>query len=191
MKKKKKNVYRKDGQAVAMTGLTVASPLVTLHITAYTECLATARLGALEGLLARVRVAVDAQTAGTAKGLVAGLADVAVLACWELMARRRVEIVVVLPRDGAQGRASDRDADVGRRERLGQWLLVRKARWGRLGLRLGRRRRARRRGWREVAASTGSMRVCRGSLRKSVMALHVRLQRRRGLVVVSCRRRGV
>jgi hypothetical protein len=80
-----------------ITGSSMTSPLVTLHVAAYTECLATTRLGALEGLLTSVRVAMDAQTAWAAESLVAGLADVPVLACWELVPRRRVEIVMVLP----------------------------------------------------------------------------------------------
>ncbi len=37
----------------------VAPALVSLHVAPYTECLATARVGALEWLLPRVRVAVD------------------------------------------------------------------------------------------------------------------------------------
>lgn len=77
----------------------VATPLVTLHVAANAECLAAARLRALERLLASVRVAVDAETARAAEGLVAGLADVTVLALGEEVTRSRVEIVVVLPRD--------------------------------------------------------------------------------------------
>jgi len=58
----------------------VAATFVTFHIAAYTEGLATSRKGALEGLFACMRVAVDAQRAGTRKGLVACWADVPVLA---------------------------------------------------------------------------------------------------------------
>lgn len=42
----------------------VASPLVALHVAAYAEGLAAAGMWALEGLLARVGVAVDTQRAG-------------------------------------------------------------------------------------------------------------------------------
>jgi len=61
----------------------VAAPLVTLHVAAYAEGLAAAGLGALEGLLSRVGVAVNAETARTAESLVAGLADVPILALRE------------------------------------------------------------------------------------------------------------
>lgn len=74
---------------------------MALHVTSYAKGLATAGLGALERLLASVRVAVDAETARPAESLVAGLADVAILALWEQVARGRVEVVVVLPRDGS------------------------------------------------------------------------------------------
>jgi len=61
----------------------VASALVALHVAADTKSLATPGVRALEGLLAGVRVAVDPQRAGPGEGLVAGLADVPVLALRE------------------------------------------------------------------------------------------------------------
>lgn len=60
----------------------VATPLVPLHVAADTESLSTPGVRALEWLLARVRVAMDSKTAGSAESLVAGLADVAVLTLW-------------------------------------------------------------------------------------------------------------
>lgn len=75
----------------------VAAPLVALHVTPHAEGLAATGLGALEGLLASVGVAVDAQAAGSAEGLVASLADVPVLALGKELARCRVQVVVVLP----------------------------------------------------------------------------------------------
>ena len=73
---------------------------MAFHVAAYAKGLATAGLGALERLLASVRVAVNAETARPAESLVAGLADVAILTLREKVARDRVEVVVVLPRDG-------------------------------------------------------------------------------------------
>jgi hypothetical protein len=82
----------------------VAAPLVALHVAANTEGLAAPGVRALEGLLAGVRVAVDSQAARTAECLVAGLADVAVLALRVRRAVGRVEVVVVLPRVGTSDR---------------------------------------------------------------------------------------
>jgi hypothetical protein len=97
-------------------------------------------------------VAVNAKAAWAAEGLVAGLADVAVLALGEGASMRRVHVVmVVLPRVGAWG--SHRDGKR-RRKRLGQWSLVVKS--GYLGLWLG-------------------LGVCR-----SVISAHGRLARIRG-----------
>lgn len=50
--------------AVAAAIIVVAAALVPLHVAADAEGLAAAGEGALEGLLARVRVAVDPQRAG-------------------------------------------------------------------------------------------------------------------------------
>lgn len=74
----------------------MASPLVALHVTPDAESLAAASLRALEGLLTSVRVAMDAEAAGTAEGLVTGLADVAVLALG-VEAGRGLQIMVMLP----------------------------------------------------------------------------------------------
>ena len=79
----------------------VASPLVTLHVAAHAKGLAAPGVRALEGLLARVRVAVDPERAGPRKGLVARLADVAVLGLGKRRRRRGGDVVVVLPGVGA------------------------------------------------------------------------------------------
>jgi hypothetical protein len=50
-----------------------------LHVAPNAEGLAATGVRALEGLLSRVRVAVDTQARGAREGFVAGLADVAVL----------------------------------------------------------------------------------------------------------------
>jgi hypothetical protein len=71
----------------------VATPLVALHVAAHTKRLAAAVDGALERLLSRVRVVVDAKRAGSGKGLVARHADVAVLAL--LKGRSRGHVVAV------------------------------------------------------------------------------------------------
>jgi hypothetical protein len=52
---------------------------MTLHVASDAESLAAAGVRALEGLLASVRVAMDAQRARAREGLVASLADIAVL----------------------------------------------------------------------------------------------------------------
>ena len=75
----------------------MTTPLMTLHVAAHRERLSTARVGATEGLLARVAVGVDTQAGGPRESLVAGAADVAVMV---LLVRGRVggrEVVVVLP----------------------------------------------------------------------------------------------
>ena len=56
---------------------------MALHVASHAERLAAAREGALERLLARVRVAVDPERAGPREGLVARLADVPILALGE------------------------------------------------------------------------------------------------------------
>lgn len=63
----------------AATVKVVATALVPLHVATDAEGLLASGVGALERLLARVGVAVDAQGAGPREGLVARLADVAVL----------------------------------------------------------------------------------------------------------------
>lgn len=75
----------------------MAAPLVSLHIASNAEGFATAGDGALERLLARVGVAVDAERAGSGKGLVASRADVSVLALGIRRRRRRGDVVMVLP----------------------------------------------------------------------------------------------
>ena len=78
--------------------LVVAAALVALHVASDAEGLAAPRVRALERLLARVRVAVNAQRAGSGEGLVARLADVSVLGLRERSSGRRRDVVVVLPR---------------------------------------------------------------------------------------------
>lgn len=57
----------------------VASTLVSLHVAAYAESLAATVVWAPEGLLARVRMAVDLEAGGPGEGFVARWADVALL----------------------------------------------------------------------------------------------------------------
>lgn len=78
---------------------------MALHITAHGEGLPAAGVRAAEGLLARVRVRVDAERGGPREGLVAGAADVAVLVLWVGRAGGWGEVVVVLPGrcDGGDG----------------------------------------------------------------------------------------
>ena len=57
----------------------MATSLVTLHVAANAKRFATSRVWALEGLFSRVRVAVDAKAAWSAKCLVTCRADIAVL----------------------------------------------------------------------------------------------------------------
>ena len=95
------------GRAAAV--VVVAAALVALHVAPDAEGLAAAGERALEGLLARVGVAVDAQRAGPREGLVAGLADVAVLALREGRRRRGGDVVVVLPGVAPRRREGYRD----------------------------------------------------------------------------------
>lgn len=74
----------------------VATPLVSLHVAANAKGLATAGVGALEGLFASVRVAVDSEAAWPTESLVASRADVAILALGEQGHLRRVKVVVVV-----------------------------------------------------------------------------------------------
>lgn len=60
----------------------VAPSLVALHVAPNAKRLAAARVRALERLLSSMRVAVNAQAAGTAERLVACHANVAVLGLW-------------------------------------------------------------------------------------------------------------
>lgn len=76
---------------------TVTAPLMPLHVAPYTEGLAAASMGALERFLPRVGVAVDPETAWSAKCLVAGLAYVSVLALGIARPSSRVQIMMVLP----------------------------------------------------------------------------------------------
>jgi hypothetical protein len=76
----------------------MATALVALHVAAHAKGLPAAGVGAAEGLLAGVRVRVDAQAGRAREGLVAGAADVAVVVL--LVGRRgagRREVVVMLP----------------------------------------------------------------------------------------------
>ena len=77
--------------------LVVAAALVALHVAPDTEGLTAASVGALERLLARVRVAVDPQRARSRERLVARLAHVPVLRLRERRGRRRRDVVVMLP----------------------------------------------------------------------------------------------
>ena len=114
MKKEKR--LRKAGDGAAAVKV-VAAALVSLHVAADAKGFAAAGVRALEGLLARVGVAVDAEPAGPGEGLVAGLADVPVLALGEGRRRRGRDVVVVLPRVGATARAESH-GDGHRRELL-------------------------------------------------------------------------
>lgn len=81
----------------------MASPLMTLHVTAHRESLPAAGMGAPERLLARVAVGVDAQAGGSRESLVAGAADVAVMVLLVGGGVGGREIVVVLPGGGDGG----------------------------------------------------------------------------------------
>ncbi len=94
---------RHDGALVA-----VAPALVTFHVAADAKRLAASQMGTLERLLARVRMGVDPETRRAGEGLVAGLADVAVLGLREGSGRRGGDVVVVLPWVGAR-RRGERD----------------------------------------------------------------------------------
>jgi hypothetical protein len=75
----------------------VATTFVALHIASYTKGFAAPGMWALEGLLSGVGVTVDSQRGRSGEGLVAGLADVSVLALGERSGGRWGDIVVVLP----------------------------------------------------------------------------------------------
>ena len=78
--------------------LVVAAALMALHVAPDAEGLSAAGVGALERLLAGVRVAVNPQRARPRERLVARLAHVPVLRLRECRRRRRRDVVVVLPR---------------------------------------------------------------------------------------------
>lgn len=80
----------------------MATALVSLHITSYTEGFAATGVGALERFLAGVRVAMNAQGARARESLVACLADVAILGLREGRGRRWGNVVMVLPRVGTR-----------------------------------------------------------------------------------------
>ena len=101
----------------------MATSLVPLHVAANTEGLAASRVRALEGLLARVRVAVDSQRAGSRESLVASLADVSVLRLGEGSRRGGGDVVVVLPWVGTRGRGHG-NSDRQRRKTLFMLALV-------------------------------------------------------------------
>lgn len=102
----------------------VTAPLVPLHVAPDAEGLAAAGVGALERLLARVAVAVNAQGAGSGKGLVARRADVPVLALGEAGSRRRGNVVVVLPKAVVVGAATAHGLrELGRRKHLRERTL--------------------------------------------------------------------
>lgn len=61
---------------------TVATSLVALHITAYTEGLATAWTRATEWLFTGVAVRVNAEAGRSGEGLIAGAADIPVMVEW-------------------------------------------------------------------------------------------------------------
>ena len=82
---------------------TVASPLMTLHVTAHRESLPATSVSAPERLLTRVAVGVDAQTGGPRERLVAGAADVAVMVLLVGGGVGGREVVVVLPGGGDGG----------------------------------------------------------------------------------------
>lgn len=96
---------RKRSGPAAAAFKAVATPLVTLHVASDTEGLSAPGVWALEGLLASVRVAVNPQGAGTRKGLVASLADVAILRLGEGCGGGRSNVVVMLPRVSTRSRS--------------------------------------------------------------------------------------
>jgi len=104
----------------------VAPPLVPLHVTSHAERLTTPSVRTLERLLARVRMAVDLETAGPAERFVARLADVAVLGLREGRLRRWTDVVMVLPRvrGGHIGRGLRHWHGRWRRKVGGEWSLV-------------------------------------------------------------------
>jgi hypothetical protein len=106
----------------------VAASLVPFHVAAYAESFATSRLRALVGLLARVTMAVNAQTARPREGLVAGGADVAVLRLGKLRLAGGANVVMVLPWVGAVGGRAG--------HRCRQWHRVRLEVGGKRALRI-------------------------------------------------------
>lgn len=81
---------------------TVASPFMAFHVAPNAKGLAAPRVWALEGLLPRVRVAVDAKAAGSAECFMAGRAGVSILTLRIRNATYGVQVVMVLP--GPTGR---------------------------------------------------------------------------------------
>lgn len=75
----------------------VAAALVSLHVAAHAESLAAPGMGALERLLAGMRVAVDLQTGRPGECFVARWANVAFLRLRESRVCRWTDVVVVLP----------------------------------------------------------------------------------------------
>lgn len=73
---------------------------MTLHVTAHREGLAASGMSAAEGLLARVRVRVDAERGRPRERLVAGTADIPVVGLLVGRCCGRGEVVVVLPGRG-------------------------------------------------------------------------------------------
>lgn len=78
----------------------MAAALMPLHVAAYAECLSAPGMRALERLLARVTVTVDAQAARSGKGFVASWANVSILRLREVGLARGADVVMVLPRVG-------------------------------------------------------------------------------------------
>mgnify|MGYP006919977505 CR=1 FL=1 len=82
----------------------MAATLMALHVTAHGESLTAAGMRAAEGLLASVRVRVDAQGGRARESLVACTADIAVVVLLVRGCGGGREVVVVLP-----GRGDRRD----------------------------------------------------------------------------------
>lgn len=70
---------------------------MSLHITPHTKGLATTHMSTFEWLLTGVTMAMDLQTAGSGKCLLASDADVAFLHAREARLRGCADVVVVLP----------------------------------------------------------------------------------------------
>jgi len=109
---------------------------VTLHVASHAEGLPTPGVRALEGLLARVGVTVDPERAGSGEGLVACLANVAILRLGERCRGGRGNVVVMLPRVGSRGGRKAYRHWHGR-EGLREWPLVVHPTHLRLGRRSG------------------------------------------------------
>ena len=75
----------------------MAAPFMALHIAPHAKGLSTTGVGALVRLFARMRVAMDAQTARSTEGFVASRANVSILTLRIGHAVHRIQIVVVLP----------------------------------------------------------------------------------------------